>query len=365
MSGYNPYASGHGHQGDSMQQMDMSTNAQIMAGHSLDDIVSQNAKLLRRQSMPQGFHPGQQHPGQQQQQQQQPQQSQPMDADDPRRMSMMEFTGTSPTGPLESYQFSLPNSEMVDATAYMAASQANPAMQSRQSSTGGPDMAIDNGFAPTGSYMPMMPSTSSFQSPAHLSNMDMDLNSPYINTPMHMSSLGYNSPNIDRPMPPMYSHNSYHGMMTSPHHTSPHHTSVPSHMYAQSSDASGNPNPPKRPSLENSHSRSSNSQTMQTTHQQSHQPTPQRQNSRQPQLQRAHSGFKAQPQNPEPGSRQDVGMDRGRNLNNSGQGRTPDGSKYNPNNQGFNWPTPEGLSNLQYSRIDLKLTYIQVDGHLQ
>jgi hypothetical protein len=254
MSAYNPYASGHTQQGDSMQQIDMPTNGQIMAGHSLDDIVSRNATLMRRQSMPQGFHPGQQQQQQQQQQSQQSQQSQPMDTDDPRRMSMMEFTGTSPTGPLESYQFSIPNSEMVDATAYMAASQANPAMLSRQSSAGGPDMAIDNGFAPPTSFMPMMPPTSSFQSPAHLSNMDMDLNSPYINTPMHMSSIGYNSPNIDRPAL-MYSHNSYHGMMTSPHHTS-----VPSHLYAQSSDASGNPPPPKRPSLENSHSRSSNSQ---------------------------------------------------------------------------------------------------------
>jgi hypothetical protein len=365
MSAYNPYASGHGQQPDAMQQIDMSTNGRIMpqasplnamAGHSLDDIVSQNATLMRRQSMPQGFHSGQQ---QQQQQQQQSQQTQPMDTDDPRRMSMMEFTGTSPTGPLESYQFSLPNSEMVDATAYMAASQANPAMQSRQASSGGPDMVIDNGFAPTSSYMPMMPSTSSFQSPAHLSNMDMDLNSPYINTPMHMSSLGYNSPSIDRPVP-MYSHNSYHGMMASPHHTS-----VPSHMYAQTSDASGNTNPPKRPTLENSHSRSSNSQTMQTTHHQSRQPTPQRQNSRQPpQNQRSNSGFKAQPQHPVPGSRQDVGMDRGRNLD-AEAGKTPDPSKYNPNNQGFNWPTPEGLSNPQCSRTDLKLTPPQVDGHLR
>jgi hypothetical protein len=338
MSAYNPYASGHTQQGDSMQQIDMPTNGQIMAGHSLDDIVSRNATLMRRQSMPQGFHPGQQQQQQQQQQSQQSQQSQPMDTDDPRRMSMMEFTGTSPTGPLESYQFSIPNSEMVDATAYMAASQANPAMLSRQSSAGGPDMAIDNGFAPPTSFMPMMPPTSSFQSPAHLSNMDMDLNSPYINTPMHMSSIGYNSPNIDRPAL-MYSHNSYHGMMTSPHHTS-----VPSHLYAQSSDASGNPPPPKRPSLENSHSRSSNSQIVQTTHQQPRQPTPQRQNSRQPQSQRQHSTFKAQPQNPVPGSRQDVGMDRGRNLD-AEAGRPPDASKYNPNNQGFDWPTPEGLSN--------------------
>lgn len=315
-----------------------------MPGHSLDDIVSQNAKLMRRQSMPQGFHPGQQ------QQQQQLPQTQPMDTDDPRRMSMMEFTGTSPTGPLESYQFSLPNSDMVDATAFMAASQVNPAMASRQSSTGGADLAIDNGFAPTSSYMPMMPPTSSYQSPANLSNnIDMDLNSPYINTPMHMSSLGYNSPNIDRPAP-MYSHNSYHGMMTSPLHTS-----VPSHMYHQSSDPGGNPNPPKRPSLENSHSRSSISQTMQNTHQQSRQPTPQRQNSRPSQNSRQHSGFKAQPQNPQPGSRQDVGMDRGRNTN-SKPDRSPDPSKYNPNNQGFNWPTPEGLFRPRHYRIDLKLT---------
>jgi hypothetical protein len=155
MSAYNPYASGHTQQGDSMQQIDMPTNGQIMAGHSLDDIVSRNATLMRRQSMPQGFHPGQQQQQQQQQQSQQSQQSQPMDTDDPRRMSMMEFTGTSPTGPLESYQFSIPNSEMVDATAYMAASQANPAMLSRQSSAGGPDMAIDNGFAPPTSFMPL------------------------------------------------------------------------------------------------------------------------------------------------------------------------------------------------------------------
>ncbi|KAH0273584.1 hypothetical protein KCU91_g5850, partial [Aureobasidium melanogenum] len=337
MSGYNPYASGHGHQGDSMQQMDMSANGQIMAqgaamgamaGQSLDDIVSQNAKLMRRQSMPQIYHPSQQ-------QQQQSQATQPMDTDDPRRMSMMEFTGTSPTGPLESYQFNLPNLDMVDATAYMAASQSNPSNLGRQSSAGGGDMAIDNGFA-TSSFMPMMPPTSSYQSPANLSNIDMDLNSPYINTPMHMSSLGYNSPSIDRPMP-MYNHPSYHhGMMASPLHTS-----VPNHMYTQSPEAGGNPNPSKRPSLENSQSRSS-SQNMQNTHQQSRQPTPQRQNTnqQQPQNQRQHSGFRAQPQNPQPGSTQDVGMDRGRNSD-SGH-RSPDPSKYNPNNQGFNWPTPEG-----------------------
>lgn len=192
MSAYNPYASGHGHPGDGLQQMDVSANGQMvaqgagmdaMAGHSLDDIVNQNANLMRRQSVPQGFHSHHQH--------QQPL-PQPMDTDDPRRMSMMEFTGTSPTGPLESYQFSLPNSELVDATAYMAASQANPNMQPqrRLSSTAANDMATDNGFGPTSSFMPMMPSTSSYQSPAHLSNLDMDLNSPYINTPMHMSSLG-------------------------------------------------------------------------------------------------------------------------------------------------------------------------------
>jgi len=169
--------------------------------------------------------------------------------------------------------------------------------------------------------------------------MDMGLNSPYINTPMHMSSLGYNSPNIDRPMS-MYSQNSYHGMMNSPVPTS-----VPNHMYQQSPEAGGNPHPAKRPSLENSHSRSSKSQSMQNTHQQSRQPTPQRQNSRLSQDTRQHSGFEAQPQNPQPGSRQDVGMDRGRTQN-SGTGHEPDPSKYNPNNQGFNWPTPEGLSNL-------------------
>ncbi|THX36731.1 hypothetical protein D6D10_06436 [Aureobasidium pullulans] len=341
MSAYNPYASGHGHPGDGLQQqMDVSTNGQIMgqgagmdamAGHSLDDIVNQNAKLMRRQSMPQVFHP------QQQQQHQQPL-PQHMDTDDPRRMSMMEFTGTSPTGPLESYQFSLPNSEMVDATAYMAASQANPNMQPqrRLSSTAGNDMAIDNGFGPTSSFMPMMPATSSYQSPAHLSNLDMDLNSPYINTPMHMSSLGYNSPNIDRPMS-MYGHTPYHpGMMNSPMNTS-----MPNHMYAQSPEASGNPTP-KRPSLENSHSRSSKSQSMQTPNPHSRGPTPQRQNSnRPPQNQRQHSGFRAQPQNPPPGSRQDVGMDRGRS---SDATNTPqvDPSRYNPNNQGFNWPVPEG-----------------------
>jgi hypothetical protein len=361
MSGYNPYASGHGHQGDGMQQMDMSANGQIMAqgatmdvmaGHSLDDIVSQNANLMRRQSMPQPFHSvrQQQHP--------QPQQPQHMDPDDPRRMSMMEFTGTSPTGPLDSYQFSLPSSEMVDATAYMAASQANPPMQSRQPSTVGADMAIDNGYASAASFMPMLPTASSFQSSGNLSNVDMDLNSPYINTPMHMSSLGYNSPNVDRPMP-MYNHNSYHGMMNSPVHTS-----VPNHMYAQSPEVGGNPHPAKRPSLENSHSRSSTSQTMQNTHQQSRQPTPQRQNNRPAQNSRQNSGFKAQPQHPEPGSRQDVGMDRGRNPD-AKTGRSPDASKYNPNNQGFNWPTPEGLSNTLYSRMNLKLTSIQADGHPQ
>lgn len=377
MSGYNPYAAGHGHAGDGLHPMEMSANAAMMgqgsamdtmAGQSLDDIVNQNAKLMRRHSMGQVYH-SQNQQQQQQQRPQQPQQPLPsqqnMDTDDPRRMSMMEFTGTSPSGPLDAFQFNLQNSGMVDATAYMA-SQPNPSLQpSRRQSANNGEMALDNGFS-ANSYMPMMPHTSSYQSPAHIPNLDMNLNSPYMTTPMNMSSMGYNSPNVDQPMP-MYNHTPYHpGMMNSPINTS-----VPNHMYATSSENGGNP---KRPSLENTQSRSSNSQGMQQSHSQSRHPTPQRQNSRaQPNNQKQHSGsgFRAQPQNPVPGSRDDIGMDRGRshqtdnNNNNNGDLPPPDPTKYNPNNQGFSWPTPEGLFPPYLLSVSRKLISAQADGHPQ
>lgn len=346
MSGYNPYATGHGHhgpaQGNGTDGLHMAGNGEMMgqgnsmdamAGQSLDDIVNQNASLMRRQSMPQIYDP-----------RQQPAPPQNMDTDDPRRMSMMEFTGASPTAPLDSFQFNMQNPEMVDASAYMA-SQSNANMRGPRKRSND-DMALDNGFNhPSTSYMPMMPPTSSYQSPANLSNLDMDLNSPYINTPLNMTSIGYNSPNVDRSMA-MFNHTTpYHPSMLS----SPMHSNVPNHVYAASPEAGG---PPKRPSLENTQSRSSTSQNMQSTHQQSRQPTPHHRNSHAPQMQHSHSnpsgaGFKAQPQHPQPGSQQDVGMDRGRGSDAAGP--QPDVSKHNPNNQGFNWPTPEGLSRLSVS----------------
>jgi hypothetical protein len=54
-------------------------------------------------------------------------------------------------------------------------------------------------------------------------------------------------------------------------------------------------------------------------------------------------GFQGQPQNPAPGSRQDVGMGNTGNLFDGVNGPVPvDTANYNPNNQGFKWEAPEG-----------------------
>ena len=352
MSGYNPYtsgAAGYSNGAGLQQQLNPSRNGNGMlmlgtqdglepaSGQSLDDIVNQNSKTVRRQSMPQRFSSQQNN----------------MDAD-MRRISMMEFTGASPTGPLDHFQFD-PVTSMSQADAMTSDTPmhiSNPNMQSQRRTSAG-ELALNTPFAASNSaYGPVMPHGSAFQSPADTA-LDLDMTSPYMSNPMAMNIDFSNSPNypgvmaVDQSSMAMYSGTPYHTSLVN----SPVQSAV--NTSRRSTDQGGNGLDRQRPRFEPSQSRSSsdvNRSTMtpqpsrshsmqasnQTTHpqlsrQQSGSGTPQRQEPQQ------HAGFAAQPQHPQPGSAQDRGVGPG-----SHAGLDPDPSNYNSNNQGLNWEAPDG-----------------------
>ncbi|KAK7519950.1 blue-light-activated transcription factor [Phyllosticta citriasiana] len=149
--------------GSSMNQDGISPS--IVGGQSLDDIVNQNSKVARRQSVPVQY-------GSNNRQTE-------LEAD-LRRVSMMEFSGQAP-GQLDQYQFdpatTAPSMESVG-DAYRRTVPFNR----RRPSAG--HLNIDTGYqSQQQSYTPMGP-PSSYASPAGL---DMDMTSPYVQSGMPMS----------------------------------------------------------------------------------------------------------------------------------------------------------------------------------
>lgn len=387
-------------------------------GQSLDDIVNQNAKIVRRTSMPQ----------QQQQQHMGGSQYGNFEGGGIRRVSsMMEFNGGSPAGPMTGYPFEPSlnvnqgmnqNGGMSGGVTPTQASQLRN--QPRRQSAG--ELALNTGFANTPQgYAAMMAAThSAYASPAHPSSgLDVDMNSPFIDPSLGMG-MDYNldqtgmnnsmGTGVDSMQMNMYAQPQFNQQMSTSSMHSGLPQAMPSSQRGSSSQDSGgggtgsggmsarsgntpsahmnlsrshsmhqssaSPHPqqsktPRSTSYSQSQSQSQGqSQNQSQSHgQSSHQNFQQGQGSQQHNMQpkppyledprhqrnyqedRQHNnqyggrngGFKGQPQNPQPGSKQDRGMGQSGDATDGLNGPLPiDIRNYNPNNQGFKWEPMEG-----------------------
>lgn len=366
-------------QDDSMMMMDQNGMALTggMGGQSLDDIVSQNAKMMRRQSVPQGYHG-----------------TSPQHVNaDLRRVSMMDYTSASPTGSLADFQYA--PGQAIDQAGFVSSGQATPAAvtaansqhrqhaHSRRQSAN--DLSLNTHFANNQQgFTPMMPPNSAYAvSPAHpQSGVDLSAieHSPYLDSAMgvnmdygmdqNMSSAAggdamsmnlYNQPQFNQstlssPMHPpqgtpqsgrLSSHDqagnsSARSQYTASNRTPTSHAAVrhlqrtqslqvpemtsPAHTASPLSAPPTGPSPisqrtPSLPlSLSQSHSQG---------------PTPTHQTPNQS------AGFLGQPQNPVPGSINDRGVGQVSAQGYDGvNGPVPvpvTPQTYNPNNQNFPW----------------------------
>ncbi|KAK5126366.1 hypothetical protein LTR85_010602 [Meristemomyces frigidus] len=355
MNGY-PYTAGYGAnvvdpsqqyggQDTMMMGQDSMANGMV-GGQSLDEIVNQNADAIRRQSMSQQYGNGMGN----------------VDTN-MRRVSMMDYGAGSPAASMSNFGFDA--GAGMDRNGMMAGSppahtggllerRRQSQAQSRRQS--GEDLALDTNFSSTPrSYGAMMPPASAFASPAH-PHSGMDMASPYVDPGLGMSmdalgtQMGDEGMNMDVYGQPQFTNS----IMNSPMNTNaPQRTpssatrgSIPDiggassmnmRYGSQGGNSSGNT---VRGSLSRSHS-------VQTPDIATPAPastaTSQPASATQP-PQSSNSGFPAQPQHPEPGSRQDRGMHIGRSTPYDGtHANMPVTSgTYNPNNQGFAWETPEG-----------------------
>ncbi|KAL1301732.1 hypothetical protein AAFC00_005936 [Neodothiora populina] len=295
MTGYNPYAAGPTgyNNGAGMQQMDPSVNGNNMmigpengmgsaGGQSIDDIVNNNnnANMMRRPTMPHHYSSNQG----------------PMDAD-LNGLAMLEFTGNSPSGPLDHFSFdpstNLAGNDVMNPSASMSLSDRSLNTSRRQSAG---DLSLNTTFANNNaSYAPGLSHATSYQSVGTQGgqNLDLDMNSPFISTPMGMNMDYSNSPSLSGIMPvdqnamAMYNQTPYHpSMMSSPMAASPiHHTSMSGTMRSISQDqGSGDANSSSRPSQ----SRSQSMHTPNVASQQLQRPPLAQQRSAQHQQQRHH-----------------------------------------------------------------------------
>ncbi|WPH04202.1 White collar 1 protein [Acrodontium crateriforme] len=194
--------------GPKNDMMMMDAEGNMAGGQSLDDIVNQNAKEIRRQSLPQHYG------------------ASPNKLDtDMRRISMMDYNGPS-TAAMSKYPYDA--SHAMDQSGMMMnthGNQPNLHMRnntpSRQNTLG--EMSVNTNFGPSqNSYSPMMPHPSIYaQSPvAPNLGMDMPMANPYNNPNMSMD-FGLD-PGINKAMPgnamnmTLYDQPQFNASMTSP-----------------------------------------------------------------------------------------------------------------------------------------------------
>lgn len=353
----NGYSYNGGYDGDTMDQGDDNGGGNIMAmgqdrmagsgygGQSLDEIVNQNAKAIRRQSLPHQYG-GSPH------------------AMDPRmrRISMMDYSGGSPAGPTGNFQYE-PNTPM-DQSGIMSGN-GTPAQNQHQRSHNNrqpshSELAVNTSFANASQGYTGMMSNSAYQSPAHPQRgFDMAIESPYLDPGLGIqmdynvdqnlgSTTGGDMPHMNMYGQPQF----HHPMMSSPMPRSgsqgtPHSAQGPSQesgigsgmntQYSGHSSSTDNAlHLSRRHSLQVQDNVSSP-----TAH--SGSVTPMNQSGSQPSQTQGHMGFQRQPQNPQPGSRQDRGIGNASNAYDGVNGPLPvNAANYNPNNQGFNWEAGEG-----------------------
>jgi hypothetical protein len=156
-------------------------------GQSLDEIVNMNGmntnlnpKLIRRQSMPQGY------------QNAPPNQNQAsnFNAGLRRMNSMMEFNGSrSPAEAMGSYTFNPGMNTNQNGTLSgntTPAQNAQVPIQNRRQS-GNNELNLNTNFSNAHpNYASLMAASASYASPAHQSGLDMDINSPYLDPSLGM-----------------------------------------------------------------------------------------------------------------------------------------------------------------------------------
>jgi hypothetical protein len=330
--------------GDDMMMMGQDgMGGGMMGGQSLDEIVNQNAKAMRRQSMPQQYG------------------GTPHNMEDMRRISMMEYGSESPAAQLGQFQFGA--NPAMNQAAMMSGSgtpgQNQPQRpQARRQSQG--SLALNTAFgnqAPN--FNAVMSANAGFQqSPHPQSGFDVSMESPYMDSGLGMA-IDYNiDQNLggasagDMGQMNMYSQAQFsQPVMASP---MPHSGSqnTPHATQAPSQDPGGGSGMNTQYS---NHTHSSGSTARHLSRSQSlHVPdmqspahsggiTPMSQPRPTPTPNHANVGFQGQPQNPTPGSANDRGMGNASNVYDGVNGPVPvNANNYNPNSQGFNWEAPEG-----------------------
>lgn len=211
---------------DELQRLQDESNSQdmmgIMGAQSLDDIVNQNAKEFRRGSMPLPYG------------------SNPAGLDSSmRRVSMMnmnemmEFAGSSPTGPLNTFQF---DPSPAGSLGHLAAEEtvgSSGRMQSGRTSNS--DLSINTQFPAQATYDPSGASGGVYPSPMQTGNaLEMDMQSPYITSAIPSGipmSLDMSMQNTD-----LFGPSPFHN---SPMMESPIHQSFPSAVLAPGQDPGG------------------------------------------------------------------------------------------------------------------------------
>ncbi|KAF4549824.1 PAS domain-containing protein 1 [Elsinoe fawcettii] len=324
----------------------------MMQGQSLDDIVDQNSKMIRRQSMPQQFSRQRSH------------------TDMGGMGNMIEFSSGSPAGALENFNFDPSTSLEQDNSGNLVPRIQQPGRTHLKKQHSAQNLSsMGSPYPPqlNSAYSSMM--NSNYQSPAHGGgNVDMDMNSPFVNQQMGMNMDQFG----DSHLTPMnstganqlsaYSNPSPYqtSMMNSPMNVASMASSIhgpttndPGGGQASAHDGRrstyGGGNSMRRNSIDSSqqHRHLSRSHSMNMTPQpprsQYSQHSHPSQQSGQSQVSPAHHEhnpqFTAQPQNPQRGSYQDKGM------NDRTMSSLPDNfdpNKHNPNNQDFPWEPPEG-----------------------
>ncbi|OQO12447.1 hypothetical protein B0A48_03089 [Cryoendolithus antarcticus] len=318
------------------------------SGQTLDDIVNQNADVMRRQSIPPqyaGVNQG--------------------DFDENmRRMSgMMEFNGGSPAGPMTGYQFdpslAIDGGESAAVAAAIAPRTRGGDHSRRQS---GVDIALNTNFPNIPQdYSGIMSANAAFSSPVHQqSAMDMGMDSPYVASAMGgqmdysvNASGGPNPAGPDAMHMNMYSQPQFNQRMAQAPPGPPSQTSNAAH--TPSHDLGGGTPYGNRPGV-NALRHPSRSQSMRlgdtssprpkmstprsstmggTTPTQPQQPSPRHRESRD-------AGFPAQPQHPVKDSLQDRGINTASQYDGVNGPIPISNENFNPNNQGFAWEPREG-----------------------
>ena len=327
----------------SMRQDGMTSNG--YGGQSLDEIVHQNANAIRRQSLPHQYGGS----------------SHTMDPN-MRRMTMMDYGGTSPVGQMGNFQDDS-NTQMVQDG--MMSDHGNVARGNNRSNQNDRrqsqhELSVNTAFANASQNYGGMMSNSAYQSPTNPSSaFEMPLESPYVDSGLAMQmeynlnqdlvgAGGGNVSHMNAYSQPQF----HHQMMTSPlprtgsqgtPRSGPgqsQEAQISGGMNTQYSGHSGSADNTRQPSRRSSlQVRDDVSSPAPLSGGFTPMNQPASRNSQPP----TYSSFHAQPQHPQPGSAEDRGMGNASRRYDGVNGPIQvDNLSYNPNNQGFNWEVPEG-----------------------